>query len=417
MTDCVAIDRCRVCDAAPLETVLDLGETPLANRLLREDQLRDPEPRYPLCCVYCPGCSLLQIRHTVAPEILFRDYVYQSSVSDAAVAHADAHVQTLIEQHRLGAGSRIIEVASNDGYLLQHAQRAGVPVLGIEPAQNIAKLAEERGIPTRAEFFDRACGERLVAEGITANAVLGNNVLAHVPDPRGFVGGAAALLRDGGVVEFEFPYVGDLVEKLEFDTIYHEHLSYFSAHAIEALFAAEGLVLTDVSHWPIHGGSLRVTGAHRADPAGRARVEALLEREREFGMDRRDFYTDFAKRVDQLRDDLRALLAERVARGERIVAYGASAKGSTLLNYCGIGRETLAYVVDRSPVKQGLFTPGTHLPIHGPERLVQDQPPWTLLLTWNFAEEIAAQQTEYRSRGGRFLVPVPEPGVLEDGAG
>jgi len=402
------IATCRSCGHGELEEVLDLGVTPLANRLLTAAQLEEPEPRFPLVLVFCPACTLVQITETVAPEVLFGDYVYFSSFSDALLEHSRRHAEELVARRGLTGAHRVVEVASNDGYLLQYFQAAGVEVLGVEPARNVADVAEERGIPTRCAFFGRATAEAMRAEGLTADVVLGNNVLAHVADLNGVVAGVEGLLREGGICELEFPYVGDLVAHVEFDTIYHEHLCYFSAHAIEALFARHGLVFTDVRRLPIHGGSLRVTGARAAEPEGRARVHALLAEERARGMHEGAFYADFAARVARLGEDLRGRLAGLKAGGARVVAYGASAKGSTLLNTFGIGRETLDYVVDRSTVKQGKFTPGTHLEIRPPEELVADGPDVALLLTWNFADEILAQQEAFRAAGGRFLIPVPE---------
>jgi SAM-dependent methyltransferase len=409
---CVREVACRSCRGVELVPVLDLGETPLANRLVAADALAAPEPRYPLRLVVCPACTLVQITDTVSPEELFRDYVYFSSFSDATLRHSERHAEELVARRRLGPTSLVVEIASNDGYLLQYVQRAGVPVLGIEPARNIAEIATGRGVPTRAEFFGRELATTLRGEGVRADAVLGNNVLAHVPDLDGFVGGAAHILADDGIVEFEFPYVGDLVEHLEFDTIYHEHLCYFSAHAIAALFARHGLVLADVVRIPIHGGSLRVTGGRTADEPGRRRVEALLAEERARGIDRAAFYADFADRVAALGRELVATLRRLRGEGRRVAAYGASAKGATLLNVFGIGPDLVDYVVDRSTVKQGKLTPGSRLAIFPPERLAEDRPDYTLLLTWNFAEEILAQQARYRAQGGKFIVPVPRVEIV-----
>ena len=412
MNQSSTIHQCRLCSGERLSPILDLGRTPLANRLPRREELQAEEPTFPLVLVFCESCSLVQITTTVAPEVLFFDYVYRSSFSDAFVEHSRRHVADLIRQRGLGPRSRVIEAASNDGYLLQHFVAAGVPVLGIEPAENIAQAANARGVTTRAEFFSRDYAISLRREGITADVVLGNNVLAHVPDPNGFVAGAAALLVDSGIVEFEFPYLGDLIDNIEFDTIYHEHMSYFSAHAIERLFARNDLIFTDVLRLPVHGGSLRVTGARRADPAGRARVEALLADELRRGMTSLAFYRDFSSRVLALKTELRSTLEQLRAEGKRIAAYGASAKGSTLLNFFGIGRRLIEYVVDRSTEKQGRFTPGTHLEIFAPERLLADRPDYALLLTWNFAEEILRQQAPYRAQGGKFIVPLPQVQVL-----
>lgn len=412
-SDSQTIDACRSCGGKALLPVLDLGKTPLANRLLDPARRDEPEPTFALNVVFCPACALVQITETVSPEVLFREYFYFSSVSDALVEHSRVHAEALVAARRLGRGSRVIEAASNDGYLLKWFQPHGVEVLGIEPARNIARVANERGVPTRADFFGLETARGLVAEGLTADVVLGNNVLAHVADLNGFVAGAALLLRPGGIVELEFPWVVDLVDHVEFDTVYHEHLCYFSAHAIDALFRRHGLVLTDVLHFPtIHGGTLRVTGAKQAVPEGRGRVEAFLAAEKARGADRHAFFADFGKRVRALGDDLRAALRRLKSEKKRVVAYGASAKGSTLLNAYGIGREWLEWVADRSPAKQGKLTPGTHLEIVPVERLLTDRPDVALLLTWNFKDEILKQQAEFRARGGKFLVPVPRVEVV-----
>jgi SAM-dependent methyltransferase len=406
------ITACRSCGESALEPVLDLGDTPLANRLLKPGTESDPEPRFPLRVVFCPRCTLVQITETVDPSVLFGDYVYFSSFSDTLLAHSRAHVEALLAERKLGRDNLVIEAASNDGYLLQYFVAAGVPVLGVEPARNIAEVANSRGVRTVCDFFGLDAAERLRAEGHRADVVLGNNVLAHVADLNGFVAGAATLVKDDGVIELEFPYVLDLVDGVEFDTIYHEHLCYFSAHAIEQLFARHGLVFTDVTHLPVHGGSLRVRGARVASGDGRGRVEALLEAERQRGADRRGFYESLARRVEALKAELTATLRRLKSEGKRIVGYGASAKGSTLLNTFGIDRALLDWVADRSTAKQGLLTPGTHLPIVAPERLAVEVPDYALLLTWNFADEIMAQQAAYRAAGGRFIVPVPEVRIV-----
>ncbi len=412
MMECTRVTECRSCGGSELLEILDLGCTPLANRLVAREDLDRPEPRFPLKLVFCPACTLVQITDTVSPEILFRDYVYYSSFSDDTLAHSRRHAESLITRRGLTGTSLVVEAASNDGYLLQYFVEKGVPVLGIEPAENVARVANERGIPTRAEFFDLDCARALREEGMAADVILGNNVLAHVSDLNGFVGAAAHLLKDDGLVEYEFPHVGDLVQNVEFDTIYHEHLCYFSAHAIERLFDRHGLVFTDVRKIPIHGGSLRVTGAGKEDPEGRERVEKFLDEERVLGIDRFDFYRDFGVRVTRLKERLTATLRDLKSQGNRIVAYGASAKGSTLLNVFDIGRDVLDHVIDRSTVKQGKYTPGTHLEILPPDRLLEERPDYTLLLTWNFADEILEQQSAYRDAGGRFIIPIPEVQIV-----
>jgi len=402
---------CRSCGYADMTTVLSLGETPLANSLLTAEQLDQPEPLYPLDLVFCPRCTLVQITETVPPEQLFRDYLYFSSFSDTMLRHAQELVGQLIDERHLDGGSLAVEIASNDGYLLQYYRDAGVPVLGIEPARNIARVAEERGIPTVAEFFAVEVAQGLVREGRQAVVMHANNVLAHVANLNSVVAGIAALLKPDGVAVIETPYVKDLIDHTEFDTIYHEHLCYYSLTALDRLFQRHGLAIVDVERLPIHGGSLRVFASH--DGARQtARVRDLLQEEDAWGVGDAAFYAGFGAKVTRLRDGLRSLLADIKADGKRIAAYGASAKGSTLLNYCGIGRDTLDFVVDRSTVKQGHYTPGTRLPIHAPETLLDAAPAYVLLLTWNFADEILMQQAEFRQRGGRFIIPIPEPRVV-----
>jgi SAM-dependent methyltransferase len=402
--------HCRSCGGDRLEIVLDLGCTPLANALLTSEQLNAPEATYPLELAFCPDCTLVQILETVPPENLFREYLYLSSWSDTMLAHARALVSELVESRRLHAGQLVMEAASNDGYLLQYYRERGIPVLGIEPARNVADIAvRDRQVPTLVEFFGSEVAGELRNSGRRASVFHAHNVLAHVADLNGFVRGIATVLADDGVAVVEAPYVRDLVDHCEFDTIYHEHLCYFSLTALDALFSRHGLRIHDVRRVAIHGGTLRIYASPLA--AGghvSASVTALLADEGAAGLTTADYYRAFASRVQTLRDQLRATLDGLKASGQRIAAYGASAKGSTLLNYCGIGRERLEYVVDRSTLKQGRYTPGRKLAIHAPARLLDDQPDYLLLLTWNFAEEILAQQAEYRRRGGRFLIPVPE---------
>ncbi len=401
---------CISCGAPALKPVMSLGTTPLANALLNKDALAAPEPRFPLDLAFCERCALVQITEFVPPKQLFSDYAYFSSFSDTIVAAAKTLADRMVAERKLDANSLVVELASNDGYLLQHYVAAGVPVLGIEPAANIARVANERGIRTRSEFFGLECARRLAGEGLAADVVHANNVLAHVPDLNGFVAGIAAVLKPRGVAVIEAPYVRDMIEKCEFDTIYHEHLCYFSVSALVPLFARHGLALVNTERIPVHGGSLRLFASKQGAQA--AAVTALLDEERAAGMLGSDYYAGFAGRVGRLRTDLLALLAQLKAQGKRIAAYGASAKGSTLLNYFGIGGETLEYVVDRSTEKQGRYTPGTRLPILAPSHLAVDRPDYLLLLSWNFLDEVLAQQAAYRDAGGKFIVPVPEVRVV-----
>jgi SAM-dependent methyltransferase len=404
--------RCRGCDGADLWVFLALGSTPLANALPQAGSDPAAEERFPLDVALCRGCSLVQILETVAPEKLFGEYLYFSSFSDTMVAHARALADSLIASRTLGKDQLVVEIASNDGYLLQWYQKAGVQVLGIEPARNIAKAALERGIPTRNLFFDRKSAAQLAAEGLRADVIHAHNVLAHVADLPGVVAGFAQLLAHQGVAVIEVPYVKDLIEHLEFDTIYHEHLCYFSLSALSALFERHGLQVSDVERVPIHGGSLRLKVQHRGAAAPSPAVGALLGEEREGGMLGDPYYASFAGRVAALKTELTALLGRLRTGGKRLAAYGASAKGSTLLNTFGIGADTLEFVVDRSPHKQGRLMPGVRLPISPPDRLLADRPDYVLLLTWNFADEIFKQQADFRAGGGKFIVPVPAPRIV-----
>lgn len=405
------ISACRSCGTDSLRPVLSLGETPLADGLLDASDLDGSEPRYPLNVVFCSSCSLVQLRETVAPEVVFGDdYPYYSSFSDALLEHSRHNVERLIAERALGEDSLAVELASNDGYLLRYFVKGGIPVLGIDPAPGPALAAEAAGIRTLQAFFGRDLAEQLAAEGGRADVVVANNVLAHVADTNGFVAGIGILLKESGVAVIEVPYLRDLVDNCEFDTIYHEHLCYFSVTALDRLFTRHGLSLNRVEHYPIHGGSLRLF----VEP--RVRVEdsvcRYLDEETEAGLTDFGYYADFADRVGTIKNDLCTLLGAMKAQGKRIAAYGAAAKGAALLNYTGVDGGILDFVVDRNVHKQGKFMPGMHLPIRSPETILKEMPDYLLMLAWNFRDEIMAQQAEYRRLGGRFIVPIPSPEVV-----
>ena len=403
---------CRGCGRSGLEVVLDLGQMPLANAILEEDDLARPEPRYPLALAYCPDCWLVQITETVAPELLFREYTYFSSVSDEFVGHARAIVERLIVGRHLGSDSLVVELASNDGYLLQHYAGAGVPVLGIDPARNVAEVATARGVPTLAEFFTRDLADELARSGRTADVVHANNVIAHVPDLNGFVAGIARILKPDGVAVIETPYLRELVERLEFDTIYHEHVFYHSLTALSSLFERNGLSVVDVERIAVHGGSLRVFATRSGAEEPTRAVRALLAEETAVGLCRPGYYATFAGRVEALGRELQTMLGGLRSQGHTVAAYGAAAKGAVLLNAFDLGPDLISFVVDRSPHKQGHLMPGVHIPIVAPDQLLVRKPQECLLLAWNFADEILAQQAEYRRLGGRFIIPIPKPTLV-----
>jgi SAM-dependent methyltransferase len=406
---------CRACGGGDLQRFLELGRQPLANSFLRDPAEFEGEPRFPLDVYHCGECFLVQLVDVIDPEILFRSYLYVTGTSDTIAAHNRRYAETVVSALSLGPSDLVLEVASNDGSLLAGFRDHGVRTLGVEPARNLARAARERGLETLDVFFDEAAADAILASHGRAAAVIGNNVLAHVDEPVGFLRGARKLLAPGGRVIVEVPYLGPLLERLEYDTVYHEHLCYFSIASLARLFEAADLVIARIDDVRVHGGSIRVYGAEAASAAeaGHApEVLARIERERGQGFLSADRYRRFARDVVGHREALRGLLQGLARDGRRVVGYGAPAKGNTLLNYCGIDTDWMPYVVDKNPLKLGLYTPGTHIPVRPVETLLQDQPDHVLILAWNFAPEIMSQQRQYAARGGRFILPIPTPEVV-----
>ena len=407
--------NCHFCGAALDITFVDLGATPLANSYLLEADLAKPESRYPLHARVCGECLLVQVESVVPAEEIFSDYAYFSSYSASWVAHAKAFADMAIGRFGLGPDSLVAEVASNDGYLLQHFVAAGVPVLGIEPAANVAKVAENNGVRTEVAFFSRETARRLRDAGGPADLIAANNVLAHVPDLNAFVGGFPVLSKPDAVVTFEFPHLLNLIDEVQFDTIYHEHFSYLSLLVVEKILAAHGMRVFDVTELPTHGGSLRVYACH-ADCAVHREGPGLATvrtKEKNAAFDRLDTYAGFEARVIAVREALLDFLRTAGAEGKTVAAYGAAAKGNTLLNYCGVDTASIPFVVDRSAAKQGRYLPGSRIPIFGPEKIAQEKPDYVLILPWNLRDEIVAEMADVESWGGRFVTAVPGLRILE----
>lgn len=403
---------CRSCGSPDLEQVVAFGETPLADRLLRHDQLAEPEPKADLTLVVCRSCSLAQISETVDPNVLFFDeYPYFSSVSPSLMSHFRASAESIIDRQGLSSSSLVVEAASNDGYMLRPFAERGIPVLGVDPAKGPAQVAIDAGIPTMVEFFGVDLARQIRQEHGPADVFLGNNVLAHVPDLNGFVDGIAEVLADDGVAVIEAPYVVDLVDHCEFDTIYHQHLCYFSVTALVTLLQRHGLSLNDVERTAVHGGSLRLFIERIPDPG--PSVKELLDTESRRGFDSPNAYQTFAQRIDQLRVDLRQLLDGVKEGGHSVAGYGAAAKAATLMAYCGIDGADLDYVCDLNQYKHGRYMGGNHIPVVPPSRLADDPPDYVLILAWNFADEIMAQNQQFTRTGGKFIVPVPHPRVVQ----
>ncbi len=406
-----SLSHCRFCNTVLRHTFVDLGKMPLVNAYLRRDQLDIPEAFYPLHVYVCEQCWLVQHDTVVPPSVLFDDYAYFSSISDTWLLHAKAYTDTIVQRLGLGPRHQVVEIGSNDGYLLQYFMGHEIPVLGIEPAANVAEVAQQRGVSTRTAFFSTATAMALAAEGLGADLLVGNNVLAHIPDLNDCVRGMARLLKPQGVITMEFPHVMRLMADNQFDTIYHEHFFYFSLLTVERVFAAHGLTLFDVEELPTHGGSLRIFARHTAHTRlpVQPSIQALKTREKAAGLSALPTYQAFANQVKATRCEVQSFLLAAKQAGKRMVAYGAAAKGNTLLNACQLPdlEDVIDYVVDCSPHKQGRFLPGTHLPIEAPERVRETRPDYLLILPWNVKDEIMQQMAHIRTWGGRFVIPIP----------
>ncbi len=407
--------HCRFCRAPLSRSFADLGMSPLSNAYLKPEQLNKMERFYPLHAWVCESCFLVQLEQFESPEHIFSDYAYFSSYSDSWLKHAADYADQMIRRFGFNERSHVVEIASNDGYLLQYFVKRSVPVLGIEPAANVARAAEEKGVPTLVRFFGTGMAKELAAAGKQADLLLGNNVLAHVPDLNDFVRGIAVLLKPHGVITIEFPHLLRLMAENQFDTIYHEHFSYFSFLTAEKVFAAHGITLFDVEEIPTHGGSLRIFGRHANDGSKpvASRVGKLRRAELDAGLDRAETYTAFVEQIKATKRALLRFLVGAKEEGKRVTGYGAPAKGNTLLNYCGVRTDLLDYTVDLNPHKQGMFLPGTHIPVFHPDRIAETRPDYVLVLPWNLKDEIVEQMAHIRSWGGQFVVPIPKVRILD----
>ena len=406
--------KCRFCKASLQHTFVDLGMSPLSNSYLKLDQLNKSEKFYPLHTYVCEQCLLVQLEEFESPDHIFSDYAYFSSYSDSWLSHSKKYADLVIDRFSLNKSSLVIEIASNDGYLLQFFKEHNIPILGIEPAANVAQVAESKGIPTLVKFFGVQTAQELFDLGKSSDLLLGNNVLAHVPDINDFVAGMKIILKPEGVLTMEFPHLWQLISQNQFDTIYHEHFSYLSFTTVEKIFASHGLTLFDVEELSTHGGSLRIYGMHEHNQkfVVSDRVRLLKQKEHQAGLEKVDTYLQFSNQVMSTKRKLLSFLIELKNNGKTIVGYGAPAKGNTLLNYCGIRTDLLEYTCDRSPHKQGLFLPGTHIPIYSPDKITETKPDYVLILPWNLKDEICSQLSYIREWDGKFIVPIPEVEVL-----
>jgi len=407
--------QCRFCHTPLTHTFADLGMSPLSNAYLKPEDLNRKEPFYPLHAYVCEKCLLVQLEQFETPENIFSDYAYFSSYSDSWLAHAKQYTESMIDDFDISESSHVIEIASNDGYLLQYFHEKNIPTLGIEPAENVADVAISKGIPTIKTFFGVETATLLAKEGKQADLLLGNNVLAHVPDINDFVRGMKIALKPDGIITMEFPHLLRLMEGVQFDTIYHEHFSYFSLATVIQIFSTHGLSLFNVKELGTHGGSLRIfaqhtdTGTHKENN----KIAGILEQESQFGMKNIKTYTEFSKKIIHTKNSFLEFLSEAHKQNKQVAAYGAPAKGNTLLNYCGVKSDLIRYTVDKNPYKQGLFLPGSHIPVEAPDKLRETKPDYIVILPWNLKDEIIEQISYARNWGARFIIPVPEVSILE----
>jgi len=402
--------NCRFCDEPLKHIFLDLGKSPLSNSFLKEEMLNQSEKFYPLCVNVCEKCLLVQLPEFENPQNIFGDYAYFSSYSESWLKHAKDYVNMMLKRFNFKNNSRVVEIASNDGYLLQYFKEKNIPILGIEPAENVAKVAVQKGIPTLVKFFGTDTAKELVRQGNSADLIIGNNVLAHVPNLNDFVEGLKIFLKPEGIITMEFPHLLKLIKYVQFDTIYHEHFSYFSLLTVEKVFSSHGLTVFDVEEISTHGGSLRIYVKHSENnsiPISK-NIQELLKKEKDFGLETILTYESFMIKVEIIKKNLKEFFISSKNDGKKIVCYGAAAKGNTLLNYCGIGLDFIDYVVDRNPHKQGLFLPGTHIPIKSPEEVKKTKPDFLVILPWNLKKEIMEQMSFIREWEGKFVVPIPE---------
>jgi hypothetical protein len=404
--------NCKFCNKEINFKFFDYGDIPLVNSLLKSEEDFKEEKKYPLDLYYCENCGLVQIGTTIDPSKLFEEYLYFSSTSKAFVSHGEKLVENIKTRFNLDQNSFIVEIASNDGCILEFFKKANIPHLGVEPAKNIAKVANENGINTENKFFDLETGEFIKNKYGAADIIYGLNVFAHIPKIHGFIEGLKRLIKQKGIIIFECPYLVDFITKNEFDTVYHEHVSYLSLRAVKNLFSNFGMEIIDVEWQNMHGGSLRYFIANKSEYDISKNVEKYLKLEEDHLLDRKEIYIKFGKNIEKIKKDLVDFLEKLKKENKKIVVYGAAAKGAILLNYCNIGKNLIDYVVDKSPHKQGLFIPGVHLPIYSPEKLISDKPDYALLLTWNFADEILLEQETFRKKGGKFIIPIPEIKVI-----